>query len=766
MNVFELFAKLSLDSKDYEKGLDDGEKKGKSFSDKLKSGFSTATKVAAGAVGVVSTAVIAAGTAMVKQTGQVAEYGDHIDKMSQKLGLSAEAYQQWDYVLGQAGTDINSMSTGMKTLTNKLDDAKNGSQSAQDMFAKLGLSLEDLQGMSREDAFEAVIYGFQGMADSTERAALANDLFGKSGQELTPLFNSSIEETQELLQASKDLGFVMSNDSVKAAADYQDALDTMKRTMKGAKTSLISGFMPSITQVMDGLTQIFGGDSSKGVRLITGGITSLINNIKKSAPQMISAGRSILTALYDAIITNLPQLARGGTELIIGLVKGVVTALPQLIPAAITMIQTIVTTIWEHLPELWNAGKEAITQLVGGMDPADLITKAGDLLTNFISAVLDYLPKLLEKGKNLVQKMADGVTNNAPKIIKSITTVLQNLIKTILQKLPQFLAKGAELIVQMAKGLAQAAPTIIKSLGQMLLSLVKTIISNLPQFLAKGREIVAKMLSGLVGAQGTLISGLGSLLSKLVSAIANKLGQFLTKGREIVSKIASGITGAVSAVVSAIGSLISRAISAITGRSGQFKSQGSSIVSKIASGISGAVGKVTSAVSGIISRIKSAFSINWSGIGSNIISGVKSGISGAASGLASRAASAARSALNAMKNTLGIASPSKVARDEVGKNIALGIGEGFERYMPTDAMVGNVKDAFGVIARMDAPTISSMATVNGGGYEPLLRDIITALHGLIGMGVYIDGKALVGQLVASIDTALGQRVNYKERGIA
>ena len=92
--------------------------------------------------------------------------------------MSAEAYQEWDYVLGQAGVDITSMTTGLKTMTNQIDDAKNGSVKAQERFAKLGISLNDLNTMSREDIFSAVVSVMQGMADTTERAALANDLFG------------------------------------------------------------------------------------------------------------------------------------------------------------------------------------------------------------------------------------------------------------------------------------------------------------------------------------------------------------------------------------------------------------------------------------------------------------------------------------------------------------------------------------------------------------------------------------------------------------
>ena len=70
--------------------------------------------------------------------------------------MSAEAYQEWDYVLGQAGVDITSMTTGLKTMTNQIDDAKNGSVKAQERFAKLGISLNDLNTMSREDIFASV----------------------------------------------------------------------------------------------------------------------------------------------------------------------------------------------------------------------------------------------------------------------------------------------------------------------------------------------------------------------------------------------------------------------------------------------------------------------------------------------------------------------------------------------------------------------------------------------------------------------------------
>ena len=105
MDVFDLFAKLSLDSSEYEKGLGDAEKKGSGFG----KGLGSAAKVGAAAVAAVGAAAVGAGAAIVKSTGEVATYGDNIDKMSQKLGLSYEGFQKWDYILSQSGADINSM---------------------------------------------------------------------------------------------------------------------------------------------------------------------------------------------------------------------------------------------------------------------------------------------------------------------------------------------------------------------------------------------------------------------------------------------------------------------------------------------------------------------------------------------------------------------------------------------------------------------------------------------------------------------------------
>ena len=157
MNVFDLAAKISLDTSDYEKSLDDASTSSSNFASKLSSGLQTAAKVTAAAVTTVVSTAVTIGKTIYEQANAMSQYGDTIDKMSQKLGMSAESYQQWDYVLQLAGADISSLKVGMKTLSSTIVDASNGSDSAAKKIQAIGLSVEQLNGLSQEDQFALVV---------------------------------------------------------------------------------------------------------------------------------------------------------------------------------------------------------------------------------------------------------------------------------------------------------------------------------------------------------------------------------------------------------------------------------------------------------------------------------------------------------------------------------------------------------------------------------------------------------------------------------
>ena len=286
MDVFDLVAKLSLDDSEYNDGLSNAESKASSFG----SGLKTAMGVGAVAVGAVTTAVGVVSGKFASGISSLAEYTDHIDKQSQKMGLSAEAYQEWSAVLEHSGTSIDAMKRGMTTLATK-------AESGSDSFEKLGLSIEDVQSMSQEELFDKTIEGLQEMEAGTERTALAQELLGGSSKELGALLNTSAEETQAMKDRVNELGGVLSDDAVKAGAKFQDSLQDMKTAFSGLKNNMTADFLPSVTTVMDGLTEVFAGNSSEGIGLITEGINSLVDNLTELIPQITEVGGSIVTSL-------------------------------------------------------------------------------------------------------------------------------------------------------------------------------------------------------------------------------------------------------------------------------------------------------------------------------------------------------------------------------------------------------------------------------------------------------------------------------------
>lgn len=187
------------------------------------------------AMAAIGTAAVAAGKKLYDMANDAAAAGDEIDKASQRIGLSRKGYQEWDYVLSQNGASISTLENGMKKLNNTVDDAINGSTSATDKFRRLGISMEDLQGKSREEVFEMTVRGLQGIADEGEKAAIANDLLGNSSVELAALLNQTAESTEDLKNKASELGLVMSDKSIDAAVEYTDAMDNLTRSFTGVK---------------------------------------------------------------------------------------------------------------------------------------------------------------------------------------------------------------------------------------------------------------------------------------------------------------------------------------------------------------------------------------------------------------------------------------------------------------------------------------------------------------------------------------------------
>ena len=343
------------------------------------------------------------GAALKKGIKDTATFGDNVDKMSQKLGLSAESYQKWDYVMNLAGTDMQSMTTGLKTLTNKLDDAKNGSKGATEMFDKLGISQKEMATMSREDLFAATIEGLQGMADTTERAALANDLFGKSGQNLTPLFNQSAEATKDAMKMAEDYGMVMSDKAVKASAAFVDSTTTMQMTLTGLKNRMMAEFLPAATQVTDGLAKMFTGDMS-GLDDIVAGIEGITAKVVELAPKLLKAGADLIGQLIEGLMSKSEGIGEKAGELATTIVTKLIAKAPDILRAGGKLMLGLAKGLLQGLPKIVSTVSKIGAQIIKGLGSA-LWGKVKSAAEGIKDRFLQPIEKLRDKVKGIVDKI-------------------------------------------------------------------------------------------------------------------------------------------------------------------------------------------------------------------------------------------------------------------------------------------------------------------------------------------------------------------------
>jgi len=192
---------------DFKKQMDDASKKVAGLKDsmeKARSGINTAGLAIAGAGATVGVAMLA----MVKST---ATFGDNLNKMSLKTGESTKTLSGLAFAAGRAGTDIGTVEKGIKRAAANMYDASQGIGEAKGAFDELGISATNTDGTLRKGS--ELLFEFadktKGMTDATKKAALAQDIFGRAGVDLLPLFADGAEGMHSLMEEADRLGVVM-----------------------------------------------------------------------------------------------------------------------------------------------------------------------------------------------------------------------------------------------------------------------------------------------------------------------------------------------------------------------------------------------------------------------------------------------------------------------------------------------------------------------------------------------------------------------------
>lgn len=476
----------------------------------------------------VSLAAGAVGGLLLKGAKDTAAYTDNIDKMSQKLGMSRKGFQEWDYILSQNGASIDSMKMGMKTLTNSLDKVSQSGSTAGTAFERLGISYDDLQGKSQEEVFEMTVKALQGVESETERAALANQLFGRSGQELAPLLNAGVGSVDELKQKAHDLGLVLDDETIDAGVNMTDALDTMHRAFMTVGAGIATAVMPLITEFADYVSAHMPAITAK-IKVLVDKFNNLSPTMKKIIALIlpITAAISPVLMIVGKIITTVGQL--------IGTMSKLFTLLAAnpifLVIAGIVLLVAAFIYLWNNSESfrnfwinLWNSIKNIVTTVWNAIKT--VITTVVNAIKTVITTVFNAIKTAITLYVNAYKTVILTVWN----AIKTVVTTVVNAIRTV--------------IVTVFNAIKSTISTIMNGIKSTIISVWNSIRSGVSSAINAIKSVVSSGFNAIKSIASRVWNGIKSAITRPIESAKEKVKEIIDKIKGFfpfsVGKIFSG----------------------------------------------------------------------------------------------------------------------------------------------------------------------------------------------------------------------------------
>lgn len=539
---------------------------------------------------------------------------------------------------------------------------------------------------------------------------------GKTGLEVV---GAIADEIGNSVPAAK--GFA---DAVGNITDKLSSMDTGQLANLGKMSAVLIGAVPvfsligksagTFSDVLGGLGEVSGGVTAK-FQKIPGGI--------KSLGASMQSGAKVFRNIKDAILLPFEDLSPSLTK-IFGKVsssvssgplgklvndfaeipKGIAASFGKIGPAIsgkfpkITgVVKSIGSSISGTFMTIAN-GAKGFGSLLGGALNSVLpkISGFANKFIGYLGVAGDAFAPVLSKAASFVPQLL-GFMNIAA-VVALVAVGLGLLYSQFGTQIDQILlmmqTKGPEVITNFCNGIVAALPNLIAQGATMLNNLMLAITANLPAIIQGGIAIVSTLITGIAQQLPTLIPTALMMIVTLVSSLLSNVGQLVDAGINLLVGLAQGVVNALPQLINKAPTIIGQLATAIISNLPKILLAGIKIITILGTGLIQAVPQIISKIPSIISQVKNAFtSVDWGSVGMNIIKGIANGLKGAAGAIVEAAKGAAESALNAAKNFLGIHSPSRVFRDQVGKMMALGMGIGFERNIPVKSMSTGVQRA-------------------------------------------------------------------------
>lgn len=601
------------------------------------------------------------------QNGDLLDVINEYSNQYSQAGLSAE--DMFNSIQNGAETgvwSIDKMGDAFKEFNIRMNDG-----TANEYLTSLGLNADEVVGKfqaggdSAAEAMSQISEALQNCDNETLQYQAGVGLMGTMWEDMGADACTSLMNVEG--QISKTADAMGQINAVKYV--------TFGEAMQGAGRILQTSFiMPIGEQALPIFSQFAnelqsgaaaaGGDIGKLADSFGTALKNMVGGLADMLPQIATFAVELVQGLADGIVTNAPTIVQAGVDVIKSLVDGLITAIPTLTQSAVEIVTTLIDGIVEMIPSIAEGAVQIIVGLAEGLGQAlpELIPCVIDAVLTIVDTLINNVPLLIDAALQLVTGLANGIVAALPVIIEKLPQIITSIINALVAGIPMILTSAGEIVIALVDGIIAAIPLLIEAIPQIIMAIVNGLITGLPQILEAAGQLVL-----------TIITKLAELPNQIALAIADGITRVIEWGTQMQENAGTAITGLLNRVITTLKELPAKIWNTII-----------TCVTKIAEWGVKMQEKAKSAIANVVTSIVNGFTSlpsKMAEIGTNIVQGIWNGINNAKDWILDKIKGFGDAVLDGLKSFFGIASPSKLMRDQVGVFLAQGIGVGFEKEM-------------------------------------------------------------------------------------
>lgn len=390
----------------------------------------------------------------------------------------------------------------------------------------------------------------------------------------------------------------------------------------GAAKDMADTMLDNLQGAVDGFTGA----------LETMGIT-IYQSLSEPLKSLAVDGTDAVNQLTEAFNAGGPTLATCATNLMVNFLAGIAAQAPSITAKGAETISGFMNSVSANVPRLLNLGTSAVVSFISGIGQQlpELVPQALSMVVTLADAVISNIPRIVDAGIDLLTGLVQGIINSLPTLITEGPRIVNDFADAIYSGVGKLLSTGVKLIIQLGKGIISNMPLIIQNGGQILMALINAF--SLSKMLSLGKSLITSVKNGLKNMGPKLVSAGKNVANNAMTAI--KSIDWVGTGGSLLKMVANGLKSVASLLLNAAKAAAKSAWNAMKG-------------------------------------------IDWWGVGKNILKGVINGVKSFAGELVDTALGAVEDAVTAVKNWLGIHSPSRLMENLIGHNMIAGVQVGIE----------------------------------------------------------------------------------------